>query len=305
MKNRKTLRLCSLIFVLALLLCSCGRRHRLTGNYSKRSNTSRTSSSAIPAANRGLADYSTTGMTIDEALEYAGDEASLYFVHRGDKFYPLPMTTAIAEKALFFDDDQQFTNITLSPGDELVLVAPNAAPEVYSYPFQFAPSSSCGYTLPFALVKTGSSNAYSSIGYLTDSYFDLSDDALLLNGLSITDYGQSHDLIFYDSDSDGYGTTYSCLVDLTDYADVDYSSGKPVLKNPNENNTVSIQFGTDSDLSTCEATIRYYLFDSSKATDHYMSQPKNGYSVIETESLPAGDYIFGIEIYASAISIRH
>lgn len=128
---------------------------------------------------------------------------------------------------------------------------------------------------------------------------------LTINGLSVQEYCDSHEMIriFYTEQQSAYDNTvtdynFYYAVDLTDFTSFDpQKAEKGILELTEENseNTVVIGYyeGTEYHSLTLKANCLAVLHDSSPAYTCPLSLTQNGYAVIDTSSLPSGDYAIG------------
>lgn len=216
------------------------------------------------------------GMSLEQARQYNEGNGGL-FIHRDDKFYPVP-DHIYAYQELVIMEGTTFSSNTLSENDELVYISDTVNPSSVFY--VFSPIIDTGSTalLAFHLHEdyiTGmqeitletSQKSFSSIKNVT------------LNDLSVTDFCSTHSGVeagTYESSNDCYATGF---VDLS----------------PSETSiTIGYYEGTQYQEVTLDGTLPYYTFDSEAVIPAFLTPTKQGYAIVDTSLLIKGmDYAFG------------
>lgn len=132
---------------------------------------------------------------------------------------------------------------------------------------------------------------------------------LTINGLSVQDYCDTHDMILiYQTEEDGTfdnsvkSYNYHYIVELNKFSEVNREkaqNGIRELTEENDQNTVTISYyeGTQYHSFTLQSTCFAFHYDPSQAMPFPVSLTQNGYAVIDTSGIPSNEYAVGFSPY--------
>ena len=217
-------------------------------------------------------------------------------------------------------------NITLFDGDELVYISTNSIPDYVD----LMPVTGVVATLPVIFecdnpyrnfctadeVLRISALPHREFSDYDPSYIPADDHSidclsvrslsnLTINGLSVQDYCDTHDMVLiYQTEEDSAfdnsvkSYNYHYIVNLSEFSELDSEkrkNGIRALVEENDQNTVTISYyeGTQYHSFTLQSTCLAYTYTPSQAMPFPVSLTQNGYAVIDTSDTPSNGYAVG------------
>lgn len=222
-------------------------------------------------------------------------------------------------------DDPLTDNCSLLNGDQLVYLSSGSIPDhidfmeltasFYTIPLVFT----CGdpyhslypdevsalEAFPYRQFSDYDSNYVPADNITSERISVISKSDLTINGLSVQDYCATHTMvsIYHTEEQSMIDNTlksynYQYVVDLTQYVSLDpakQEDGILELIEENSENVVTIGYyiGTEYYSFTLKANCLAFLHSPSASYSCPLSLTQNGYAIIDTSSLPSGDYAMG------------